>query len=218
MRTEPANTGHAGLMDAIYKSQRHIYDITRKYYLFGRDRLIDDLKPENGMTVLEVGCGTGRNLIAAARKYPWARFYGFDISREMLVTARENIKKAHLEDRIALTQGDASDFSAEALFGIARMDRVFYSYTLSMIPPWQEAIEQGLAALNADGTLHIVDFGQQENLPAPFRAALRKWLAAFHVTPRRELAGKVAALAHSAGRKSRFTPLYRGYAWSVTVR
>lgn len=218
MTFDPAENNHASLMDGIYKSQRHIYDVTRKYYLLGRDRLLEDLQPEYGHHVLEVGCGTGRNLITAARKYPWARFYGFDISEEMLATARANVAKAGFSDRIFLAKGDASDFSIAALFNVPHMDRIFYSYTLSMIPPWQRAIEQGLAALNADGTLHIVDFGQQENLPAPFRAALRKWLAAFHVTPREELAGKVAALAHSAGRKSRFTPLYRGYAWSVTVR
>ncbi|RUV53463.1 SAM-dependent methyltransferase, partial [Mesorhizobium sp. M5C.F.Ca.IN.020.14.1.1] len=31
---------HAELMDGVYRWQRHIYDLTRKYYLLGRDRLI----------------------------------------------------------------------------------------------------------------------------------------------------------------------------------
>ena len=31
---------HAALMDTVYRGQRHIYDATRKYFLFGRDRLI----------------------------------------------------------------------------------------------------------------------------------------------------------------------------------
>jgi S-adenosylmethionine-diacylgycerolhomoserine-N-methlytransferase len=34
---------HAQQMDAIYRWQRPIYDLTRKYYLFGRDGLIDGL-------------------------------------------------------------------------------------------------------------------------------------------------------------------------------
>ena len=75
-------------MDGIYRYQRYIYDGTRKYYLFGRDRLLDELQPDDGSTVLEVGCGTGRNLIHAARRYPNARFFGFDISHAMLETAR----------------------------------------------------------------------------------------------------------------------------------
>ena len=34
----------AVLMARIYRRQRHVYDFTRKYYLLGRDRLIDRLK------------------------------------------------------------------------------------------------------------------------------------------------------------------------------
>ena len=33
------------LMDRIYRHQRHVYDVTRKYYLLGRDRLIDRPAP-----------------------------------------------------------------------------------------------------------------------------------------------------------------------------
>lgn len=212
------DTGHAGLMDGIYKSQRHIYDVTRKFYLLGRDGLIEELQPDDGDSVLEVGCGTGRNLIQAARRYPWARFYGFDISEEMLATARANVEKAHLSDRITLAVGDASAFSTMDMFALPSVNRVFYSYTLSMIPPWEEAVRQGLKALAADGSLHVVDFGQQENLPQLFRAGLQKWLAAFHVTPRPALAGVLSALAEEAGRKGRFMPLFRGYAWAVTIR
>ncbi len=98
----------AGHMDAIYRSQRHFYDLTRKYYLLGRDRLIRDLAPPAGGTVLEVGCGTGRNLIAAARAWPEARYFGIDISEAMLDTARAKVAAAGLADRITLAQGDAT--------------------------------------------------------------------------------------------------------------
>ena len=210
----PSNN-HAGLMDGIYKSQRHIYDLTRKYYLLGRDQLIDDLKPDDGQNVVEVGCGTGRNLIKAAKTYPNAQFFGLDISEEMLITARANVEKAGLSERITLVQGDASNFTVQDLFGFEKADRVFFSYTLSMIPPWQEAINQGFNALTKDGTLHIVDFGQQEELPSWFRAILMKWLALFHVEPREELAGVAASLADKHGRAGEFTAMYKGYAWGI---
>src|SRR6478736_8833983 len=106
-------------MDAIYASQRHIYDLTRKYYLLGRDALIRDLAPPKGGNVLEVGCGTARNLIVAARHWPEARFFGFDISEAMLETARKNVAKAGLSGRITLAQGDATAFDTQALFGLA---------------------------------------------------------------------------------------------------
>ena len=72
----------------MYRYQRHIYDLTRKYYLLGRDRLIAGLDVPPGGTVLEVGCGTGRNLVLAARRYPAARLFGLDISAAMLDTAQ----------------------------------------------------------------------------------------------------------------------------------
>ena len=61
---------HKGLMDRVYRDQRHIYDLTRKYYLLGRDGLIADLDVPAGGAVLEIGCGTGRNLIAVGKAWP----------------------------------------------------------------------------------------------------------------------------------------------------
>ena len=67
-------------MDGMYRYQRHIYDLTRKYYLLGRDRMIARLAPHAGDAVLEIGCGTGRNLIVAASTFPQARLFGVDVS------------------------------------------------------------------------------------------------------------------------------------------
>jgi S-adenosylmethionine-diacylgycerolhomoserine-N-methlytransferase len=67
-------TAHAtDLMNRIYRHQRHIYDFSRKYFLLGRGRVIGELDARDGARVLEIGCGTGRNLILAARKCPGAR-------------------------------------------------------------------------------------------------------------------------------------------------
>ena len=209
-----ATGDHAGHMDAIYRSQRHFYDLTRKYYLLGRDRLIAELAPPPGGTVIEIGCGTGRNLIAAAKRFPQARYFGIDISEAMLETARANVAKAGLSDRITLAQGDATAFDAKALFGVDRFDRVFQSYTLSMIPDWQGALREGASKLAPGGRLDVVDFGQQERLPGAFRALLFGWLAQFDVSPRAELAATLDSIAAANGLTARFTALYRGYAWA----
>ena len=42
-------------MDDVYRYQRYIYDFTRKYYLFGRDRLIDGLALKPGDKELSGG-------------------------------------------------------------------------------------------------------------------------------------------------------------------
>ncbi|TGX53402.1 class I SAM-dependent methyltransferase [Sphingomonas gei] len=205
-------------MDAVYAFHRHIYDFTRKFYLFGRDRLIAQLAPPPNGSVLEVGCGTARNLIVAARRWPDARFYGFDISEAMLETARKSVAGAGLGDRITLAQGDAGSFDVETLFGLAQVDRAFMSYTLSMIPPWQEAIERGAACLAPGGSLHIVDFGQYERLPGWARRLHFKSLNDFHVFPRRELPAVLKRVAEAEGLGLDFTPLHRGYAWSAALR
>lgn len=219
MTTTETSTAPGELMDSIYARQRHFYDASRKYFLLGRDRLIRGLKPPEGGTVLEVGCGTGRNLIAAARAYPAARLFGLDVSTKMLATARANLRQAGLEERIALACADAADFDPQALFGIAHVDRVFFSYSLSMIPEWREALTCAHAAVAPDGgELLVVDFGQQERLPRWFRRLLFAWLDRFHVTPRADLEAALLALAGRQGGSAGFEPLYRGYAWCGTIR
>jgi S-adenosylmethionine-diacylgycerolhomoserine-N-methlytransferase len=203
----------AELMNEIYGRQRYIYDLTRKYFLLGRDTLIAGLQPPPGGSVIEIGCGTGRNLIAAARTYPDAEFFGLDVSSAMLSTARGNIRRAGLEHRIRLALGDAGRFDATALFGRHDFDRVFFSYSLSMVPPWREAVARGFDVVAAPGgRLLIVDFGEQEHLPLWFKHTLLGWLAKFHVTPRTEVKKMLAALVAEKGGELNFRSLYRDYA------
>jgi S-adenosylmethionine-diacylgycerolhomoserine-N-methlytransferase len=198
-------------MDATYAWQRHIYDATRKFFLFGRDRLIETLDVPEGGAVLEVGCGTGRNLIQVARRYPTAQLFGLDISEAMLATARKSVERAGLADRITLKQADATHFDAAALFGHAQFDRVFFSYTLSMIPDWKGALAQGAKVTR--GSAHVVDFGQQEGWPGAFKSLLFAWLDSFGVEPRAMLPDYIKTLELQA----EFLPLYRGCAWSAIL-
>ena len=207
--------GNGARMDAIYARQRHFYDLTRKYYLLGRDRLIARLDVPASGTVLEVGCGTGRNLIAVAKRYPTAQLFGLDISEAMLTTARAKVAAAGFADRIMLKQADATDFDPASLFGHKTFDLVFFSYTLSMIPDWRAAIDQG--AKVTGGTLHLVDFGQQERLPGWFKRGLNAWLAKFDVEPRADLPDALDHIGHERGLMPNFEPLYRGYAWSGSL-
>ncbi|RWD72760.1 class I SAM-dependent methyltransferase [Mesorhizobium sp.] len=213
MSTAELPASHAELMDGVYHWQRHIYDLTRKYYLLGRDRLIDGLDVPQGGTVLELGCGTGRNIVLAASRYPNARFFGLDISAEMLETAGAAIAREGLSGKVKLARGDATDFDAKALFGVEHFDRVFVSYSLSMIPGWEKTVSAALAVLAPSGSLHVVDFGQQEGLPNWFRAMLRGWLRKFHVSPRASLRDVLESESQRTGATFRFRTLYRGYAW-----
>ena len=185
-------------MDRMYRLTRHVYDASRKYYLLGRDRLIRELGAKPDEIIIEAGCGTARNLIKMAQTYPLARFYGFDASEEMLKTARESVARAGLSDRITLAHGFAQSYDPQTLFGIpgGAIDKIVFSYSLSMIPPWKESIDHALALLKTDGEIHIVDFGSQAGLPKWFRSFLFWWLNLFGVHFRPELPVYIESLGH----------------------
>lgn len=207
---------HAERMDDVYRGQKHIYDATRRFFLLGRDRLIRDLQPDDNASVLELGCGTGRNLLHVRKRYPTTRLYGVDISREMLGLAQKSLHRAGCE--AVLARADASCFDPQDLFGQETFDRVFVSYALSMIPPWQETIAHALRLLAPGGSLHIVDFGQQEHLPELAKAGLFAWLQRFHVTPRETLFDTVHEKARAHSAVATCEPLFRGYAWRAVVQ
>lgn len=178
----PTSSDHAVLMDNIYRYQRYIYDITRKYYLLGRDRILREMDVRPGDTVLEMGCGTARNLLLLAKQQPNAYYYGLDASNEMLVTAEQKVKRAGFADRIALRPCLAEEADFNKTFGLDEpFDYIFFSYALSMIPTWEDALQTALNNLKPGGWIYIVDFCDQQALPAWFRKLLTWWLSLFHV-------------------------------------
>jgi S-adenosylmethionine-diacylgycerolhomoserine-N-methlytransferase len=205
-------------MNRMYRRQRHIYDATRRYYLLGRDQLIAGLRPDAGASVLEIGCGTGRNLVLAAGLHPDARFFGIDVSTEMLTSAITTISRRGLTNRIRVAHGDATSFDPQMLFGIRSFDHVLISYSLSMIPDWRRVLRTAAGHLSSSGRLHIVDFGNQERLPAAARRLLLRWLAMFDVTPRDDLERELLNMADSYSADLEFERPFRGYAQYAVLK
>jgi S-adenosylmethionine-diacylgycerolhomoserine-N-methlytransferase len=205
-------------MNRMYRRQRHIYNGTRRYYLLGRDQMIARLQPAAGASVLEIGCGTGRNLILAARRHPDARFFGIDVSTQMLTSAISAIARRGLTDRIHVAHGDGTAFDPRTLFGMASFDDVMISYSLSMIPDWSGVLEEALSHLKPGGRLHVVDFSGLERLPGIVRGLLLRWLALFEVSPRDDLEHVLSAMAVSTGASLTFERPFRGYAQYAVLR
>jgi S-adenosylmethionine-diacylgycerolhomoserine-N-methlytransferase len=199
-------------MDRTYRHQRSIYDVTRRYYLLGRNHLVADLSVPPAGTVLEVGCGTASNLLQTARRYADARLCGFDISTEMLSQARLCLARRSLSERIILAIGDATAFDPSAMFGISKFDRIFTSFTLSMIPNWPAVLEEMARHLAPGGSIHVVDFGDCAGLPRIARTILYGWLDKFGVEPRQNMLEVLGKVAQRHGFQLRYTPLFRGYA------
>lgn len=211
---EAAGADHGALMDRIYHRQRHIYDLTRRYFLLGRDTLIERMEVGEGARALEIGCGTARNLIHMARRYPSAQLFGIDASSEMLKSARTNVAHAGIRRQVQLGYCLAEEFSPGTLFGsMEPFDTVFFSYSLSMIPKWQAALDRGLLNLRAGHSLWIVDFWDQEGLPGWFAAILQRWLAVFHVRYRPELLEYFLELERAGSVTLSIETLYHRYAY-----
>jgi S-adenosylmethionine-diacylgycerolhomoserine-N-methlytransferase len=209
-------------MDRMYRFTRHVYDVTRAYYLLGRDRMLAKVSTGPHTATLEVGCGTARNLIRLARRPEPGRLYGLDASHEMLETAAASIARsgAPADDRppIILRQGLAEQLDPQKMFGRTEpFDTVFFSYCLSMVPTWPGALEAALASLRPGGTLLIVDFWDQQELPAFFAAGLKKWLSLFHVHYRPEVHDALVAIGESGRADVRFESVARRYAYIATL-
>ncbi len=213
-----AKIEHGRLMDRVYRHQRHFYDATRKYYLLGRDPMIAGLNPPERGSILEIGCGTGRNLVLAGEAYPKTSLYGIDISNEMLATARKKIAAAGLGKRAHLAYADAADFDPEALFGLRQFDRIFISYAVSMIPQWQAVMREAVSHLTPGGALHVVDFGDLRDLPGFSKTALYTWLEWYHVTPRNDLFDVADVIAVESKTETEAQRLYHGFAWISVIR
>jgi S-adenosylmethionine-diacylgycerolhomoserine-N-methlytransferase len=150
---------HQERMDRKYRYERHVFDLSRRFFLFGRERAIAGLRLQDARSVLEIGCGTGRNLKVMAGRHPTLRLTGIDISEEMLKSARAKVARARLDDRVTLLHGDAvvpTDRKAQ---------RILMSYSLSMVPDWHRALAVAIETLEPGGILAIVDFGNFGSLP-----------------------------------------------------
>ena len=206
-------------MDAMYRWTRFVYDATRKYYLLGRDRLLEAIELQSGDRVLEIGCGTARNLIKLARARPDIHCYGLDASNEMLATAAAKVKSQRLGDRVILKLGLAEEVSYARTFDLdAPFDAVFFSYSLSMIPTWSQAIDSALTNIKRGGAFYVVDFWDQEGWPRWFRFMLKGWLDIFHVHYRPELLDYLQQLDEDGVGSLTVKSVARRYAYIATFR
>ena len=92
------------------------------------------------------------------------------------------------------------------------------SYALSMIPPWREALERGRSTFSRPAARCISSISAiGAGLPGPFRTGLRRWLAAFDVTPRDDLGAALEALSAERGLTCEIETRFRGYAVLAVV-
>jgi S-adenosylmethionine-diacylgycerolhomoserine-N-methlytransferase len=143
-------------MRSYYRLHAAVYDVTRWAFLFGRKRLVDQLPfdREAHFTLLEVGCGTGYNLVRLGKQFPNARLIGVDISADML--RRATRQTTSYSQRVFLFEKPYVSGSFQLKM---QPDVVLCSYALTMFNPgWEEAIERAWQDLPPGGLIAVVDF------------------------------------------------------------
>ena len=201
-------------LNRLYRFQRHFYDLTRRFFLFGRDELLRQMSVLPGESVLEVGCGTGRNLLKLSQIEPQAKLYGLDASDEMLKTAAAKFDRRDLQKHIVLRQGLAEEFDYRNTFGQDEpFDKIFISYSLSLFPQWRESLENAFRNLKPGGGLYIVDFWDGAELPAWFNRLLKWWLGLFKVRYRPEFLEFLKKLQREGAGRCTVTPVGQSYAF-----
>jgi len=154
-----------------------------------RRKAVTELGLGHGDSVLEIGCGTGRNLPFLREAVgPAGRIFGVDLSPAMLAKARA-VCTAHGWRNIALAECDAAEFAAPE-----PLDAVLFSLSFTTMPHHQAVLRRAWEQLRPGGRLVIMDAklppGLGGRLVLPFSLWLMKrtFLGNPLIQPWRELA------------------------------
>jgi len=144
------------------------YDRLARWYRFAgplillapgfRRKAVERLGLKHGDTVLEVGCGTGRNL-ALLREAVGTDgvVIGVDASGGMLAQARQLVRR-HGWKNVRLIQRDAAGLDLED-----QVDAVFFSLSYSVLPDRATVLQKAWEALRPGGRLVVMDAGLPAN-------------------------------------------------------
>ncbi len=136
-----------------------------------REKTIDLLGSLHGATVLDIGCGTGRNFpILVPRLGAGGRIIGLDYSAGMLAQARRRIE-THAWGNVHLLRGDAARFGGVP----EKVDAVVSMWCLGIVYDLEAALHRILDVLRPGGRLAIMDFARTR----PDRGLLH-WLYPFY--------------------------------------
>jgi ubiquinone/menaquinone biosynthesis C-methylase UbiE len=142
-----------------------LYDLLLLILTRGGDRayredLLDLAGIAAGHRVLDIGCGTGTQAIAAWRRsQPGGSVIGVDISQKMLAAARRKARRAGLD--IAFHHADA----AQLPFEDDRFDVVTITTVMHMLPQRRRrlCLREALRVLKRSGRLLVIDYAGDPN-------------------------------------------------------
>jgi len=165
----------------MFSEIAHRYDFLNHFLSMNVDRrwrraLVDMAGVSGGGRVLDVATGTGDVAIEFARRTAADTIVGLDPSEGMLAVGREKLRRARLEGRVRLLDGDALAMP----FAAGSFDAVTIAFGLRNLPDYGAGIAEMARVLAPGGRLLILEFSPPRR--GLFLRAYRFYLG--HVLPR----------------------------------
>lgn len=125
-----------------------------------RRRAVAALALRPGDTVIDLGCGTGRNFpLLRAAVGPEGRVIGVDLTDAMLSEARQRVR-ANGWENIELVEADAASY----LFP-ARTNGILSTFAVTLAPGYDDILRRAAGALVPGGRLAVMDLKLPERWP-----------------------------------------------------
>lgn len=130
MRDRDGVTDATALRESAYRDTSHldrrkaVYDFTFPRFVI-EDEIMTLASIEDGQSILDVGCGTGKLLLRMAQQYPRSQCIGLDISEGMFDAAQKQATQHHLSN-VVFQKGDVQTIE----FPDASFDRVVAMHML----------------------------------------------------------------------------------------
>ena len=147
----------------FYKVMSGFYDLLdviyfRKYETSPRKVVFDTIGKKDN--VLDLCTGTATNAIAIAKKNPNAKIVGVDLSKDMLVVAREKVNKESLAN-VRLYRMDATQMN----FKDESFDKVLLSLVLHETDEElaKKIIKEAMRVMKPDGELVVTEWERSDN-------------------------------------------------------
>jgi S-adenosylmethionine-diacylgycerolhomoserine-N-methlytransferase len=157
---------HGARLEAFYRHQAGAYDDFRKRLLHGRQEMMRALDIPDGGRLVDMGAGTGSNCeYIGDRLGRLSQVFLVDLSPSLLRVAQERIER-HGWKNVKTVHADATTYEPQG----GPVDAVTFSYSLTMIPDWFQAIDQAYRMLKPGGLIGVADFYVGRKWPAGGRA------------------------------------------------